>query len=95
MRKVILRRYLVKTKAIAFFLVFIVATTVCAAAAKSVLIHNGFGTGKDYIDMSPLEKRSYAMGALNGMMIAPLFGAPKDRMQWLGDGGDGDGVGPR
>ena len=50
---------------------------------EPVRIHNGFGTGQDYIKMSESQKRAYAMGAINGMIIAPLFGAPKDKMRWL------------
>lgn len=33
--------------------------------------------------MTEFEKRAYAMGAINGMLIGPFFGAPKDKMQWL------------
>ncbi len=39
--------------------------------------------GKDYLDMPANEKRAYAMGALNGMLVAPLFAAPKEKVAWL------------
>jgi len=48
-----------------------------------VLIHNGFMTGKDYLEMPPSQQRVYAAGVTNGMLLAPLFGAPKERMTWF------------
>ena len=71
-----------KTKFIIFFLIFLAAVTLFAADER-VWIHDGFGTGQDYIKMSESQKRAYAMGAINGMIIAPLLGAPKDKMGWL------------
>jgi hypothetical protein len=71
-----------KTKFIVFLLIFLAAANLFAAD-EPVFIHNGFGTGQDYIKMSESQKRTYAMGAINGMIIAPLFGAPKDKMGWL------------
>ena len=53
------------------------------ATNQAVMIHNGFGTGQDYIRMTDTQKRAYAMGAINGMLLAPLFGAPKDQMKWF------------
>jgi len=76
------RRKLMKTKFIVFFLIFLAAATLYAAD-KPILIHNGFGTGQDYIKMSESQKRAYAMGSINGMIISPLLGAPKDKMGWL------------
>jgi len=71
-----------KTKFIVFFLIFLAAATLYAVD-KPILVHNGFGTGQDYIKMSESQKRAYAMGSINGMIIAPLLGAPKDKMGWL------------
>lgn len=71
-----------KTKFVVFFLIFLMAATLFAAD-ESVWIHNGFGTGQDYIKMSESQKRAYAMGAINGMIISPLLGAPKDKIRWL------------
>ena len=34
-------------------------------------------------DRSDLEQRAYAMGAINGMLIAPMFEAPKGPLRWL------------
>jgi hypothetical protein len=33
--------------------------------------------------MSQAKRLGYAEGVINGMLTAPLFGAPKARMQWL------------
>ena len=49
----------------------------------TALISDGFMKGKDYLDMTANEKRAYAMGAINGMLVAPLFVAPKEKMAWL------------
>jgi len=40
---------------------------------KTVYIEKGYGKGQDYLQMSEKEKRAYAMGAMNGMIVAPLF----------------------
>jgi len=53
------------------------------ASQQRVSISRGFFTGKEYFDMSDGEKRAYATGAINGMLVAPLFGAPEDRLNWL------------
>ncbi len=71
-----------KTNFIVFFLIFLSAATLFAAD-EPVWIHNGFGTGQDYLKMNQSQKSAYAMGAINGMIIAPLFGAPKDKIGWL------------
>jgi len=71
-----------KTKVIIFLLIFLVAITLFAAG-DYIYLHNGFGNGQTYIEMSASEKRAYAMGAINGMIIAPIFGAPRDKMEWF------------
>lgn len=53
------------------------------ANQHKVKISGGFFTGKDYQDMSDTERRAYATGAINGMLVAPLFGAPEDNLTWL------------
>jgi hypothetical protein len=52
---------------------------------KSVYIPGGFGKGQDYLKMSEKEKRAYAMGAMNGMLVAPFFDAPEKSTNWLSD----------
>lgn len=53
------------------------------ASQQTVSISRGFFTGKDYFEMSDSEKRAYVTGAINGMLVSPLFGAPEDRVMWL------------
>lgn len=53
------------------------------ANQQTVKISGGFFTGKDYLDMTDTERRAYATGAINGMLVAPLFGAPQDNLNWL------------
>lgn len=53
------------------------------ASQQTVTISRGFFTGKEYFDMSDSEKRAYATGAINGMLVAPFFGAPDERVSWL------------
>jgi len=57
--------------------------TAAYASQQRVSIGAGFFTGKDYLDMTDNERRAYATGAINGMLVAPFFGAPEDSMTWL------------
>ena len=50
---------------------------------RTVSISGGFFTGKDYLEMSDTERRAYATGAINGMLVAPFFGAPEENLNWL------------
>ena len=53
------------------------------ANQQRVNIGPGYFTGKDYLEMSDTERRAYATGAINGMLVAPFFGAPDDNLGWL------------
>jgi hypothetical protein len=53
------------------------------AGQQRVSIGPGFFSGKDYLEMTDNERRAYATGAINGMLVAPFFGAPEDSMNWL------------
>ena len=53
------------------------------ANQQTVKISPGFFSGKDYIDMSDTEKRAYVTGQINGMLVAPFFGAPEENLSWL------------
>ena len=53
------------------------------ASQQTVKISPGFFTGKDYLDMSDTEKRAYVTGEINGMLVAPFFGAPEENLNWL------------
>lgn len=56
---------------------------VYARTQQTVSIAPGYFTGKDYLDMTDNERRAYATGAINGMLVAPFFGAPQDNVAWL------------
>src|SRR5689334_6256761 len=53
------------------------------ANQQTVKISPGFFTAKDYLDMSDTEKRAYVTGQINGMLVAPFFGAAEDKLTWL------------
>lgn len=53
------------------------------ANQQTVKISPGFFSGKDYLDMSDTEKRAYVTGQINGMLVAPFFGAPEENLNWL------------
>ena len=57
--------------------------SIYARSQQTVSIGPGFFTGKDYLDMTDNERRAYATGAINGMLVAPFFGAPQDNVNWL------------
>ena len=52
-------------------------------AQQTVKISPGFFAAKDYLDMSDTEKRAYVTGQMNGMLVAPFFGAPEENLSWL------------
>ena len=64
-------------------LIAFAAVVTVYANQQRVKISPGFFTGKDYLDMSDTEKRAYATGEINGMLVAPLFGAPEENLNWL------------
>jgi hypothetical protein len=70
-----MRRFLPLLALIAFVTVY--------ARQQRVTISPGFFTGKDYLEMSDTERRAYATGGINGMLVAPFFGAPEDNLSWL------------
>ena len=53
------------------------------AGQQRVSIGPGFFSGKDYLEMTDNERRAYATGAINGMLVAPFFGSPEDNVNWL------------
>ena len=57
--------------------------TVVNANQQTVKISPGFFSGKDYLEMSDTEKRAYVTGEINGMLVAPFFGAPEENLAWL------------
>ena len=66
------------------FIILVLLTGINVFAAQQrVTISRGFFTGKEYFEMSESEKRAYATGAVNGMLVSPFFGASEDRVAWL------------
>jgi hypothetical protein len=53
------------------------------ANQQKVSIGPGYFTGKEYLEMTDNERRAYGTGAVNGMLVAPFFGAPEDNLNWL------------
>jgi len=70
-----MKRLLPLIALVAFFSVY--------ANQQTVKISPGFFSGKDYLDMSDTEKRAYVTGEINGMLVAPFFGAPEENVAWL------------
>lgn len=50
---------------------------------QTIKIGPGFFSGKDYLNMSTTERRAYITGEINGMLVAPFFGAPDENLAWL------------
>lgn len=64
-------------------LIALIAFVSVYAGQQRVTISAGFFTGKEYLDMTETERRAYATGAINGMLVAPFFGAPEENLNWL------------
>lgn len=64
-------------------LIVLVAFVTVYGNQQTVKISPGFFTGKDYLEMSETERRAYATGEINGMLVAPFFGAPEENLNWL------------
>ena len=64
-------------------LVALIAVINVYATQQTIKISPGFFTAKDYLDMSDTEKRAYVTGQINGMLVAPFFGAPEENLTWL------------
>ena len=68
---------------IAILIIVFLCAPVIDASEQSVLFHDGFCTGQDFLEMSPSNRRIYSMGAINGILCAPFFGAPVEKMNWF------------
>jgi hypothetical protein len=64
-------------------LLALIAFVTVYAHQQKVTISAGFFTGKNYLDMTDTERRAYATGGINGMLVAPFFGAPEENLNWL------------
>src|SRR5664280_994647 len=52
---------------------------------QPVLIQNGLITGNEFRTLSAHDRRWCAAGIIDGMLQAPLYGAPKERTKWMED----------
>ena len=64
-------------------LLIALAFVTVSANQQTVKISPGFFSGKDHLEMSDTEKRAYVTGEVNGMLVAPFFGAPEENVAWL------------
>ncbi len=64
-------------------LIALIAVINVHGTQQTIKIAPGFFTAKDYLDMSDTEKRAYVTGQINGMLVAPFFGAPGENLAWL------------
>jgi hypothetical protein len=48
-----------------------------------VTIRAGFMKGNEFLALSSREQSTYAMGLVDGMLLAPFFGDPRVKMGWL------------
>jgi len=64
-------------------LIALLAFVTVYANQQRVKISPGFFTGKEYLEMSDTERRAYVTGDINGMLVAPFFGAPEENLNWL------------
>lgn len=71
-----------RTAATLLFLILLAPSGV-SQRTRSVTIHNGFLKARDYLDLDASSQRAYAMGVLDGMYMAPLFGAPENDKRLL------------
>lgn len=64
-------------------LIALIAFATVYGSQQKVAISGGFFTGKDYLEMTDTERRAHVTGAINGMLVAPFFGAPQENLDWL------------
>ena len=57
----------------------------CVKEGETKTFPKGFLTGSMYLKTTEGEKSAYAMGALDGMLMAPAFGVPEKCTKWLID----------
>lgn len=80
-RSVVQKRKNMKIKIVICAFVILISST--CNADEIVTIRSGFCTGLDYIEMDQNQKEAYIIGAINGMLVSPVFGASKEKLDWL------------
>jgi len=67
-----------------FFIVVLLVFSSGQSIAKdddSVLIQNGFIKGRDFRAFDSGNKYMYSMGLVDGILLSPLYGAPKSKLE--------------
>ncbi len=59
------------------------AASAVAAQERSATIHQGFYSGNAYREFDEGQRWLYVSGVIEGMLLAPLYGAPRREMSWL------------
>jgi len=70
-------------KLIITFAILLILCVLSVSAEESVMIHNGFINGNQYLKRNKEERTFYAMGIIDGIFLSPLFGASRDKLSWL------------
>lgn len=52
-------------------------------AQERTIVKSGFYKGNDYRRLEGDQKWTYLTGIVEGMLLAPVFGAPRSRVAWL------------
>ncbi len=69
-----------------YALASLAASAALLVMGQSVRVHFGFHRASgDYLKWSEDQQRDYIRGVIDGMYLAPLFGAPETNVQWLAD----------
>lgn len=56
----------------------------CATAQDGdIVIKSGFITGTQYRAFTEPDRRKYAIGLVDGVLLAPFFNADRKQMEWL------------
>ena len=54
-----------------------------ATTEEIVVVKPGWLTGNSYQALSELQKRSFVIGFVDGLFVAPVLRAPKSELAWL------------
>jgi hypothetical protein len=65
--------------------IFMFASTVlCYSEPEQIVeIKFGFLTGNQFRELSYAQKCGYAMGFVDGVLVSPMFDAPKKELEWI------------
>ncbi len=63
------------------FLLTVFSSQSLARDDGSILIQNGFIKGNDFRILDGPSKNMYSMGLIDGILLSPLYGAPKSKLE--------------